>query len=76
MFLDILELGVQNSNDILDKTVFILQSQILKIWLKSGLRNGSKNIAKKYQNMKLSTIFGGFRGLNDSSHLISEATFR
>ena len=35
-----------------------------------------KNISKKYQKHEIVTIFGGFRGLNDSSYHIFEDTFR
>ena len=35
-----------------------------------------KIFLKSTKNMKLSTIFGGFWGLNDLSYLISEDTFQ
>ena len=61
----------------IDKIVLNLCSQILKKkGLKGASENAKKNIAKKQQNMTLSAFFGGFRGLNDSSYQISEATFR
>ena len=44
--------------------------------LKWGLWKLSKKYNKKYKNMKFTTIFSGFRGLNYSSYQISEATYQ
>ena len=44
--------------------------------LKWASENAQNNIATKYQNMNMSAIFGGFRGLNNSTYQISEATFQ
>ena len=48
--------------------------QILEIMTEKEPLKTLKNIAKKYQK-KLSTVFGGFQGLNDLSNQISETTF-
>ena len=49
-------------------------------FVKNDLKGASKNAQNMYQNstknMKLSAIFGRFRGLNDLSYKISEATFQ
>ena len=76
MFLHIFELRVLNKNNILDKTVFIMWPQILKKIAEKPPLKPLKEIKKSTKTMILSTIFGRFRGLNDSSYQISEATFQ
>ena len=77
MFQDILEPKAENKNFSLKKTVSMIWSQILE---KMALRWPRKIIKtiflKSTKNMKLFTIFGGFRGLNDSSYHIFEDTFQ
>ena len=77
MFQEIFELKVENKNLSLDKTVQIICSQILqKMALTWPHKIIKKIIIKSTKNMNLSTIFGGFWGLNDSSYLIFEDTFQ
>ena len=57
-----LSLESTNKKEILDKTVFILWSQILETMIEKGP-------LKTLEKEKLSTIFGGFLGLNDSSNI-------
>ena len=74
---DILEPKVGNKNLSLYKTVSLIGSRILqKIALKWPHKIIKKIIIKSNKNMKLSTIFGGFWGLNDSFYLIFEDTFQ
>ena len=73
-FLHIFDLRIQNTNEVLDKTVLKIWSQILE---KMASEKALKKIDKKSTKiMKLSTIFGGFRGQNNSSYQISEANFQ
>ena len=61
MFLDILELRAKNKNLNIGKTDYIIWSQILeKKSCKCASEKIPKNIAKKQQNIKLSTVFGEF----------------
>ena len=77
MFLHYLKLRVQNIKKMLDKTVYVMWSQILEKTAEKGPLKMLKRIQKKStKNMKLSTFFCGFRGLNNSSYQISEATFQ
>ena len=43
---------------------------------KMALEDPQKNIAKKYENMKLSDFFSNFWGLNYPSYQLFEATFQ
>ena len=61
MFQDILEPKVENKNLSLEKTVYIIWSQILQKMAVTWPRKIIKEIfLKSTKNMKLSTIFGGF----------------
>ena len=40
-----------------------------------AFKDSQQNLQKKYQNMKLSTIFGKFGGINGLSNTNFEATF-
>ena len=75
-FQGILEPKVGNKKLILDKTVKIIWSQILqKISLTWPLKIIKKLLLKSTKNMKLSTIFDRFQGLNNSSYHIFRTTF-
>ena len=80
MFLHIFEFRVQNKNEILERKKNCLESFNPRFFKKKCMRGASentrKNKAKSNKNMKLSPIFGGFRGLKDSSYQIYEATFQ
>ena len=77
MVQDILEPKVENKNFSLDKTVKIIWSKILqKMALKWPHKIIKKMFLKSTKNMKLSTIFGSFWGLNDSFYLIFVDTFQ
>ena len=54
-----------------------LSKKTWKTAFKMALENPQNYIAKKYQkNMKLSSIFSDFRGLNYLSYNLFEATFQ
>ena len=47
-----------------------------KSTFKMASEDPQKNIAKKYENMKLSGFFSNLRGLNYPSYQLFEATFK
>ena len=72
MFLDMLYKTKKNS---LEKNC--LNNIISDCWKNSYIAsdNSKKILQKSTKNMKLSIIFGGFRGQGDFSYQISEAAF-
>ena len=70
-----LEPKVWNKIKGLEKTTIYSGLRFLEKCLLNGLGKLFFK-AKSTQNIKLSIIFGGFRGLNNSSYQHSEATFR
>ena len=73
MFLDMLEPKVQHKNESLEKNwLHIVVSDSGKSVPKMALVNCQKST----QNMKLSTIFGWFWGLFNSSYQFAETTLQ
>ena len=76
MLIDVLELKVKCKNYSLDKTDYVMWSQDLRKISVNWPRQIFKiKEQKNTKNTTLSTIFGGFRGLNDPCYQFSEATF-
>ena len=76
MFLHIFELSVKNKRIFWTKLLKNMVSDSSKIGLEGASENAQKIKQKSTKNMKLFTIFGGLRGLNNSSYQISDAIFQ
>ena len=71
--------GAQSNNKSVNfgKTDYIMQSQILeKVASNEPWKTFKKVQQKSIKNIELSIIFGGFRGLNNISYQMIEATFQ